>query len=164
MNSNSTALTLADAQATERAGLRLAQALRQAAAGGHRVLVTLDGPLGAGKTSLAGGIVRGLGHQGVVKSPTYTLVEPYDTRPAVFHMDLYRLEAPEAFADLGVDDERGLWLVEWPQRARGALPPCDLEVVLDYADTGRQMRMQAVSPVGSRVLSAFTPGLEGAAS
>lgn len=153
---------LADETATLACGTQLAAACAAAAADQKTpLIVTLSGPLGAGKTTLARAVVQALGHGGVVKSPTYTLVEPYDTRPPVWHMDLYRLEAPEAFEDLGLEPEPGLWLVEWPDRAAGFLPSIDLEIALDYESTGRQLMLTALSDRGQRALQCFSGSLEG---
>lgn len=157
-------LHLPDAAATEHAGQQLARAIQALPPADTPVLITLDGPLGAGKTALVGATVRGLGHVGVVKSPTYTLVEPYDTRPPVLHMDLYRLEAPDAFLDLGVEDERGVWMVEWPVRATGVLPPADLCLTLDYRGTSRVLSGCAGSHRGTALMNHVTANLEGASS
>lgn len=154
--------TLANEAATLACGTQLAAACAAEAIDQPTpLIVALCGPLGAGKTTLARAMVQALGHNGVVKSPTYTLVEPYDTQPPVWHMDLYRLEAPEAFEDLGLEPESGLWLVEWPERAAGFLPPIDLEIALEYQDTGRQLALTATSPRGQRALQCFSNGLEG---
>lgn len=102
----------------------------------------LEGELGAGKSSLARAIIRALGHSGLVPSPTYTLVEPYeDCRPPVFHMDLYRLADPEELEFLGIrelDSEPAVWLVEWPERGAGVLPPAQLKVQLSREGDGRR--------------------------
>ena len=157
-------VALADEAATLMFGQHLATActnvLSESAA---TCVITLEGPLGAGKTSLARGVVQALGHAGTVKSPTYTLVEPYATTPPVLHMDLYRLEAPEAFAELGIDGEPGLWLVEWPVRASEFLPPVDLAINLDYDGEGRSVRMFARSWCGERIIQCLSDYLEGVA-
>ena len=111
----SSPLTLPDPQATENFGIRLAACVR---AGD---VIALDGPIGAGKTSLARGLLRGLGHAGEVPSPTFTLVQTYDPpdiRLPVWHVDLYRLEDPGEIDELGLDESEGagLLLVEWPER------------------------------------------------
>ena len=136
-------LFLADENATEAAGAALA---RVAAGGG---LVTVSGELGAGKTMLVRGLLRALGHRGVVKSPTYTLVEPYELDGLrVLHLDLYRLAAARDLEPIGVRDEFGgdaLIVIEWPERADGALPHADLEITLDGDGAGRTLRWRAHS-------------------
>jgi tRNA threonylcarbamoyladenosine biosynthesis protein TsaE len=104
-------------------------------------LVFLEGELGAGKTTLARGILRGLGFAGHVKSPTYTLVEPYefDTQ-RVYHFDFYRIKDPEELEYIGLDDllgERAIKLVEWPERASGRLPRPDRVVRIRVENDGR---------------------------
>ncbi len=138
---------LPDSAATEAAGAWLAQ---HGLAGS---LIYLQGDLGAGKTTLVRGFLRALGHQGAVKSPTYTLVETYalDTVPRrlVYHVDLYRLSDAEELEYLGFRDyfDGASWcLVEWPERGAGWLPPADLRLTLDYAESGRRLTVQAVNP------------------
>lgn len=130
-------LTLADAAATEALGAALANwLLPQPGA-----VIYLHGELGAGKTTLARGLLRELGVSGAVRSPTYTLVEPYELGPRrVLHMDLYRLQDPEELVALGVHDdapERSVWLVEWPERGEGFLPAPRLRLQLQ-ADAGQR--------------------------
>ena len=117
----------------------------------------LQGELGAGKTTFVRGLLRGLGYQGLVKSPTYALVEPYEAGGRrLYHFDLYRLAAPEELEALGgrdYFDERGLCLVEWPERAAGVLPPPDLLLRLSLAGTGRELDCEARTPAGERCLA-----------
>ena len=112
-------MILADEEATRRAGALIAEALR---AGD---IVTLSGPLGAGKTTLARGLLRALGEEGEVPSPSFALVQPYDalTLP-VWHADLYRIEHEDELAELGLDEvlATGALVVEWPERAPGTWP------------------------------------------
>lgn len=123
-------------------GARLADLLAECSA-----LIYLSGDLGAGKTTLVRGLIRRLGHQGAVRSPTYTLVEPYDSiEPPVVHLDLYRLSDPEELEYLGLRDlleRRGLILVEWPERGRGVLPPADIELAIAHCDDRRRVRISA---------------------
>lgn len=137
-------LQLADEQATLRAGAALAKGLDQ---GGG--VITLQGELGAGKTTFVRGLLDGLGFQGRVKSPTYTLLEPYELDGrTVYHLDLYRLARPAELINLGIDDlepASDLLLIEWPERGGGALPPADLVVRLSYAEQGRALELQAQS-------------------
>lgn len=113
------------------------------------VLVALQGPLGAGKTTLARGLLRGLGHQGRVPSPTYTLVEPYLIDALrVHHLDLYRLADEAELMFLGISDwidEPGLALVEWPERAPRLLSRADLRLHADIHEPGRVLRLSGIS-------------------
>jgi tRNA threonylcarbamoyladenosine biosynthesis protein TsaE len=121
-------------------------------------VVYLEGDLGAGKTTLVRGFLRGLGHAGNVKSPTFTLVEPYDVASGpVFHLDLYRLADPEELEYLGLRDllgERSVLLVEWPDRGAGSLPPGDLRIAIEHRDAGRQVRLVGLSQAGRRAADA----------
>lgn len=142
-------LDLPDATATEALGARLAQSMTPG-------IVYLQGDLGTGKTTLTRGLLRGLGHQGRVRSPTYTLVEPYRfAQCAVYHLDLYRLADPEELEWLGLRDmlaERALLLVEWPERGAGVLPAADLVIRLEYAGSGRRVTLDASSAAGEQLL------------
>lgn len=154
------AIRLADAAATEEFGRALAAPL---AAGCRKapLLLELEGPLGAGKTTLARGLLRGLGHAGRVRSPTFTLLEPYDLADCqLVHLDLYRLADPAELDYLGLVDVLGpgtLALVEWPERGGDRLPAADLRLALDYDGPGRQLRCEALSPAGRGVLAAPGP-------
>ncbi|MCX2795531.1 tRNA (adenosine(37)-N6)-threonylcarbamoyltransferase complex ATPase subunit type 1 TsaE [Microbulbifer thermotolerans] len=148
-------LTLADETATVAAGEALGRACR--AEGLHEGLTLfLHGQLGAGKTTLCRGVLSAFGHQGSVKSPTYTLVEPYELgSQRVFHFDLYRLGNPEELEFMGVRDyftPGSLSLVEWPERGAGVLPAPDLEVELVLPDSGRKLRLSGRSLRGEAVL------------
>ena len=145
-------ILLADTAATERAGAALAPLLRERPGG----MIHLEGELGAGKTTLSRALLRALGVQGAVKSPTYTLVEPYDVAGRrVLHLDLYRLADPEELYGLGVLDEAppaAWWLVEWPQRGGALLPAADLALQLHHLDGARRLQWRtapalATSPV-----------------
>ena len=124
-------------------------------------IVYLRGELGTGKTTLARGLLHGLGHQGKVRSPTYTLVEPYLLAAGtVYHLDLYRLGSAEELEWLGLRDmlgEQALLLVEWPERGAGVLPPPDLEIHIEYAGDGRLVNLHAASAAGERLLAALDP-------
>ncbi|MDX1589259.1 MAG: tRNA (adenosine(37)-N6)-threonylcarbamoyltransferase complex ATPase subunit type 1 TsaE [Oleiphilaceae bacterium] len=134
---------LPDPAATETLGAALGRVMAQ---GG---VLYLAGDLGAGKTSLSRGLIQSLGHQGAVKSPTYTLVEPYEhLTPVVYHFDLYRLGDPEELEYMGIRDyfrPGVLCLVEWPARGEGFLPPADLVLTLSARDHGRQARFSVPS-------------------
>jgi tRNA threonylcarbamoyladenosine biosynthesis protein TsaE len=141
-------LALPIASSTEALGRALAHALPAT-----NFVIHLRGELGAGKTSLARALLRGLGWTGSIKSPTYSLVERYPLpggREAV-HLDLYRIRAPAELEFLGLDDLAGrdvLWLVEWPERGGAVLPPPDLEIALEHAPSGRRATLRALSPAG----------------
>ena len=124
-----------------------------------RCTVFLEGDLGTGKTTLARGILRGLGHRGAVRSPTYTLIEPYEIGSRrLYHLDLYRLSDPEELDYLGLRDlieEDAVLLVEWPERGTGALPPPDLRIRLDYLPDGRRLTLDGESASGQALVLAF---------
>ncbi|MDS4021673.1 MAG: tRNA (adenosine(37)-N6)-threonylcarbamoyltransferase complex ATPase subunit type 1 TsaE [Candidatus Competibacter sp.] len=145
---------LDSAAATEALGGRLAAALAPGC------VLYLSGELGAGKTTLARGLLHALGHRGTAKSPTYTLVEPYQVADRrLFHWDLYRLADPEELEFLGLRDQvdgEAVLLIEWPERGRGELPAADLAVTLDYAGAGRACRLEAGSPTGQAMLAGLT--------
>lgn len=122
--------------------------------------VHLQGELGAGKTTLARGILRAHGYRGAVKSPTYTLVEPYELGgDRVHHFDLYRLGDPEELEFIGGRDlmtSDALCLIEWPERGEGWLPTPDLVVTLTLSGTGRLADLKAFSDLGRGVLARLT--------
>lgn len=119
-------------------------------------VVYLRGDLGAGKSTLARALLRALGVEGTIRSPTYTLVERYplgEGREA-WHLDLYRIADPGELEYLGLDGELvTLWLVEWPEKGAGALPVADLVVDLAIGRDGRRARVQAGSTIGRSWLS-----------
>ena len=121
----------------------------------------LQGDLGTGKTTLVRGILRGLGHIGPVRSPTYTLIEPYELGAmCLCHLDLYRLGDPEELEYLGLRDlldGRSLLLVEWPERGRGVLSSPDLVVHIEHAGEARSLDLAAHGLCG-RVLEAHLRG------
>ena len=136
---------------------RLAQAWL--AASTPPLTLYLRGDLGAGKTTFTRGFVHACGHQGVVKSPTYTLVEPYAlARGNIYHFDLYRLADAEELEFTGARDcfgEHAACLIEWPERAASALPAADLVCELEMAGERRKLRLVAGSPTGERLLDAL---------
>ena len=125
------------------------------AVGKSCTVIFLHGELGAGKTTLVRGFLRGMGYHGTVKSPTYTLVEPYSfgARQA-YHFDLYRLTDPQELEYLGLRDfleNAAIFLVEWPARGAGHLPSPDLDVYIDYAGAARQVSVVPHSAAGADI-------------
>jgi tRNA threonylcarbamoyladenosine biosynthesis protein TsaE len=150
---------LPDEEATLAFGACLARALQE---GG---IVTLRGELGSGKTTLSRGLLRALGHAGAVKSPTYTLVEPYEIGARkIFHYDLYRLNDPAELEYLGLRDfidKHTLTLIEWPEKGGSLLPQADLELALHVEGNSRRIRWTAHTGYGQQLgaaLAACIPG------
>jgi tRNA threonylcarbamoyladenosine biosynthesis protein TsaE len=143
-------LSVDTAEAMEELGSQLGKACLQ----GTRLY--LQGDLGAGKTTLVRGFLRALGYEGKVKSPTYTLVEPYEIENlSIFHFDLYRLERAEELEGIGFRDYfdgEGISLVEWPEKAESVLEEPDLKIMISITDNSRQLELQAVSPKGKDLL------------
>ncbi len=168
------ALRLPDPEATARFGARLCEAVLQATRGPAHdaaVIIYLAGDLGAGKTTLARSYLRRLGVTGAVRSPTYTLVEPYapagqgglaasddGAEPSVFHLDLYRVADADELEYLGMRDmltPGRVLLVEWPERGAGFLPPPTVTVTLDHDGDGRLVRVTAGAEPGPAIVRAL---------
>lgn len=109
--------------------------------------IYLIGTLGSGKTTLVRGFLRGAGYQSTVKSPTYTLVEPYQLpNKTIYHFDLYRLNNPQEIENIGIRDyftPTSICLIEWPERAKNLLPPADLSCYIELHGKGRQLKITA---------------------
>ena len=152
----SLSFTLAGEGEQEAFGRALAAALQP----GLRLY--LYGELGAGKTTLTRGIARGLGHEGAVKSPTYTLIEPYrDLRIPLYHFDLYRLGEVEELEFLGIRDyltDDSVVVVEWPERGEGFLPQPDIALRITVLPGARQLQLDAGSAAGRRCLDQLAVG------
>ena len=146
---------LPDEAATIALGRQLAPLLKPG------MVVWLDGDLGAGKTTLVRALLRALGYDGPVKSPTYTLVEVYVVSSIYwYHFDFYRFSHPEEFADAGLDEyfrDDAVCLVEWPEKAAGFVPPADLALCLRFpakdSCSGRTVDLLACSERGAACLT-----------
>jgi tRNA threonylcarbamoyladenosine biosynthesis protein TsaE len=143
----------------ETAMLELGAAAGRVTVASGPVIVHLEGPLGAGKTTFARGFLRGAGYQGRVKSPTYTLMEPYSVESGeIVHLDLYRLADPEELEFLGLRDMSGgtvTLLIEWPEKGRGHLPPADISCRIAYAGNGRQLHLEEGTVKGRDWMTVF---------
>ena len=154
---------LKDEAATAALGLQLAHAMAPGMA------IYLHGDLGAGKTALTRALLHAAGHQGHVKSPTYTLAEPYRVQlggqeVGIIHFDLYRMSSPEEFLDAGFREEfnpDNICIVEWPEKAEGVLPKPDLAIFLHVNGHGRDVELQGFSDLGQLCLDRlhFAPHL-----
>jgi tRNA threonylcarbamoyladenosine biosynthesis protein TsaE len=141
---------LPDETATHAFGAALAHALVPG------LVIYLHGDLGAGKTALTRATLRACGYQGTVKSPTYTLAEPYQVTLAgqaqsVIHYDLYRMSSPEEFLDAGFREDfdgKNICIVEWPEKGAPVLPAPDVSITLSVSEPGRELELQALSPLG----------------
>ena len=135
-------MILPDEAATMRAGAELAHAV------GAGDVIALSGPLGVGKTALARGFLAALGHRGEVPSPSFAIVQPYDdVEPAVWHVDLYRTDAPTELDELGLDSAGdAVLVVEWPERAGPDMWPEALTLSLDFGPDGERILTAKVPP------------------
>ncbi len=147
-------LSLPNEQATVELGKRLAAGLAPG------MLVALHGPLGAGKTTLTRGVLRGLGFEGRVKSPTYALVELYKlSRLDLYHFDFFRFSNPEELIESGLQEafnETNVCIVEWAERADNLLPPADIDVSLAIGNGARSALLKAHTENGRRCLQKLT--------
>lgn len=141
---------IADEQGTQALAEKLALQCKEA------TVIYLNGELGAGKTSFCRAFIHALGYQGRVKSPTYTLVEPYEAGHwRIFHFDLYRLSDPEELEFIGIRDyfqSDCLCLIEWPEKGAGLLAPADLQISIDFSDNGRTISLHGLSEQGIALL------------
>ena len=141
---------LPDESATLALAQRLAMQLRPG------MVIYLLGDLGAGKTTLVRGVLNALGYGGRVKSPTYTLLEPYRAgKLDLRHFDLYRLQDEAEWETAGFRDEfdgHNIFFIEWPERAQGLIPRADVEIALEILQDGRKAEIRANSEVGEQCL------------
>ena len=146
---------LPNEQATLALGATVAKALQP------KTRIYLSGDLGAGKTTLVRGLLRGLGYQGPVKSPTYTLVEVYAlSRLDLHHFDFYRFNNSDEWNDAGfreVFDSDSVCLVEWPEKAHPKLPSPDLWIRIEHLAEGRRVRLSAHTTTGKALQSQLVP-------
>jgi len=146
---------LVDETATIAMGTQLARIVKGELKQG--LVVYLSGDLGAGKTTLTRGFVQGMGHKGNVKSPTYTLVEPYELDNwHIYHFDLYRLSDPEELEYMGIRDyfnENCCCFIEWPDKGQGMLADADLIINMAYSDEQRLITLDAATDLGQLALT-----------
>ena len=143
-------LGLADESATIALAQRLAARLNPG------MVIYLHGDLGAGKTTLVRGVLNALGYTGRVKSPTYTLVEPYHAAGLELrHFDLYRLHDAEEWESAGFRDEfdgNNIFFIEWPEKAQDLIPPADIEIGFEILLEGRKVEIHANTTMGKQCL------------
>ncbi len=154
---------LHDESGTAALGAALARVLQPG------LVIHLHGDLGAGKTALTRALLHAAGHAGHVKSPTYTLAEPYKVNLGgravdLIHFDLYRMASPEEFLDAGFREDfntDNICIVEWPDKGAPVLPAPDLNIALSVSGTGRDVELQALSDLGLLCLDRlkFAPNL-----
>ena len=141
-----TEIRINDANAMQALGEKLAGQIKGAE------VIYLSGELGAGKTTLVRGFLTALGHVGSVKSPTYTLVEPYSIAQLnIYHFDLYRINDPEELEAMGIRDycePDSVCLFEWPEQGENVLPAADIHIDIAYADVGRSVTIESKSDKG----------------
>ncbi len=151
---SSVSFHLSDEVATVSMGKKIAAAVKNELKQG--IVVYLNGDLGAGKTTLTRGFVQGMGHKGNVKSPTYTLVEPYELEEwNVYHFDLYRLADPEELEFMGIRDyfnQNCCCFVEWPEKGNGMLAKADVLINIAYYGEERELEMLAKTPLGATLV------------
>src|SRR5690554_7466701 len=149
---------LGDETDTLQAGAALASGLEAG------LVVYLIGDLGAGKTTLVRGCLRALGHTGKVKSPTYTLLEPYSvSRLNLYHFDFYRFNVPEEFLEAGLDEyfsRQEVCLIEWPDKAEPYLPDADIVIRLTLSTPGRNLKVAAYTEAGKKCVQTMMQNLQ----
>ena len=154
--SDAASLNIPDAERMRALGRELGAALL--ADHGKAIVIAIRGDLGAGKTTFVGGVLNGAGIPGTARSPTYTLIEPYEIAgKRIFHLDLYRLADPQEVEALGLRDlltEDEVLMIEWPERGAGHVPAADLALNIDYSGvTARLLAIQAHGTAGRDLLN-----------
>lgn len=143
---------------TEEETLSFAKALAKAIK--PPCFITLSGTLGAGKTTLSRGVIQALGHQGTVKSPTYTIVETYELPDiTIFHFDLYRIHDVEELELMGIRDyfaQEALILLEWPERGQGILPMADIDCAIEIQGNARVIKLKTLTEKGRLVVQGIS--------
>ena len=150
-------IELKDEQSTQHLGELIAKYLQAP------LICYLQGDLGVGKTRIVRAIIQSLGYSGNVKSPTYTLVEPYQLETVtVYHFDLYRLSDPEELDYLGIRDyfdEQSICFIEWPDKGKGWLADADISIFLEYLGEGRRCQITAQTKAGTILLNKLKQNL-----
>jgi len=161
---NSTTLTAATVEQMRAIGAALGSALQSVSCA---VVVAIRGELGAGKTTLVGGLLNSLGLKGPARSPTYTLIEPYELgNRGIHHLDLYRLVDPSEVEALGIRDllvDNAVLLIEWPEQGGDFVPPADIRIGITYSNApahGREVTVSSHTPAGAQLLAAFTGAIK----
>ena len=145
-------ITLPNEQATKELGKQLSKALPQVLSG---ITITLSGEVGAGKSTLVRAVLRGMGYEDIVPSPTYTLIEPYEFGfRKIYHIDLYRINDHDELNFLGwYDLSDGLMFIEWPQRIPTISEQADINFTINFKQSGREVTIKSSSLVGDDILS-----------
>ncbi|MCW8090775.1 tRNA (adenosine(37)-N6)-threonylcarbamoyltransferase complex ATPase subunit type 1 TsaE [Alteromonas sp. ASW11-130] len=160
MASNNVSICVKNENDTKQLASQIANGWKET--GFAALVIYLNGDLGAGKTTFTRYLIQQLGHNGNVKSPTYTLVEPYDLGDvSVYHFDLYRLADPEELEFMGIRDyfaERSLCIVEWPQKGSGCLASADITINIAMHGDTRDFALMASSDTGKSLLSQLNNG------
>lgn len=148
---------------TEKEMEQLARKFAKCCPNDKKLIIFFKGELGAGKTFFIRALLHNLGYLGLIKSPTYTLMETYKTTAcSIYHLDLYRLQSPHEIFEMGLYDEfdqAALWLIEWPERATNFLPKPDIVFQIDVKNTSRQIQILAKTQQGHHALDLFNPCL-----
>jgi tRNA threonylcarbamoyladenosine biosynthesis protein TsaE len=148
---------------TEKEMEQLAKKFAQYCPKNKRLIIFLKGELGAGKTYFVSALLKSLGYPGLVKSPTYALMETYKTSAyCIYHLDLYRLQSAHEILEIGLCDyfdQRALWLIEWPERAIDFLPKPDIVFQINVRDTSREIQIFLKTHEGNQALGLFNPCL-----